>query len=194
MMFKKLTIILLLCMPIMAHAQETLSENQSADTANTVATVASQPSTQFGYLSYSQVLQQMPEYIASQQKLNELQKKYDEELARADREFNLKFAEFLDGQKEFPENILIKRQKELQDLMEKSIQFKNEIKALLEQARKDLSAPIIEKLNATIQQVGIENQLDYILNTDNHSYPFISPSKGKDVTLIVKMKLGIMPN
>ena len=167
MMFKKLTIILLLCMPIMAHAQEALSESQPTDTANTVATVAAQPSTQFGYLSYSQVLQQMPEYIASQQKLDELQKKYDEELARADREFNLKFAEFLDGQKEFPENILIKRQKELQDLMEKSIQFKNEIKALLEQARKDLSAPIIEKLNATIQQVGIENQLDYILNTDN---------------------------
>lgn len=193
MMFKKLTIILLLCMPVMVHAQETLSVPQHTDSA-TSATSAESTSSQFGYLSYSEIIQQMPEYISSQQKLEVLQQKYDEELARSDREFNMKFAEFLDGQKDFPENILVKRQKELQNLMEKSIQFKTEIKALLEQARKDLSAPVIEKLDAVIQEVGTENKLDYILNTDNRSYPFINPSKGKDVTRLVKMKLGIPLN
>lgn len=181
-MLKKLTFILLLCLPMTGQAQEVLSVTQSADSV----TVA-----KFGYLSYSQIIQLMPEYKSSQEKLDALQQKYDAELERADREFNLKFAEFLDGQKEFPENILIKRQKELQDLMEKSLQFKAEIKTLLEQARKELSAPVIETLNAAIQQVGVENQLDYILNTDNNSYPFINASKGKDVTNMVKVKLGI---
>ena len=79
------------------------------------------PKPKFGYLSYSEVIKLMPEYVRAQEKLNLLQQRYDEELARADNEFNLKFSEFLEGQKNFPENILLKRQKELQDLMEKNL-------------------------------------------------------------------------
>ena len=113
-MSKKLLWIVLFFLPLCVEAQESPaveSEGQAVENGSV-------SKKKFGYLSYSEALREMPEYARSQEKLAGLQKKYDEELARSEKEFNLKFVEFLDGQKNFPENILLKRQKELQDLME----------------------------------------------------------------------------
>ena len=180
-MSKKLLWVLLFLLPLCVNAQDSLAVAETP-----VAESESAPQKKFGYLSYSAVILELPEYLRSQEKLSALQKKYDEELARSEKEFNLKFVEFLDGQKEFPENILLKRQKELQDLMEKSLQFKNEVKALLEQARQDLSDPVIEKLNGIISQIGQEFGLEYVLNTDNNACPYIDKNVGLDITNLVR--------
>lgn len=171
-MSKKIIFIILLFLPVIASAQEEVKAK-------------------FGYLSYSEVIRLMPEYASSQEKLDLLQNKYDMELVRSDKEFNRKFAEFLQGQKEFPENILLKRQKELQELMEKSIQFKDEIKALLEEARLKLVEPVTEQLNAVIREIALENSFEYVLNTDNNTYPFINETVGVDITNMVKTKMRI---
>ena len=63
-------------------------------------------SARFGYLSYSSVIRLMPEYVSAQKKLARLQEKYEAELQRSDKEFNRKYVEFLEGQQDFPENIL----------------------------------------------------------------------------------------
>ena len=185
-MSKKLLWVLLLLSPLYLHAQQdslTVSGEQVEQVGEETQAL---PKPKFGYLSYSAVIHQMPEYIQAQEKLALLQKRYDEELARADKEFNLKFAEFLDGQKTFPENILLKRQKELQDLMEKSIQFKGEMQTLLEKARKDFGLPVEEKLNTIIADVAKQLQLEYVLNTDNNACPYINKEAGVDITTLVK--------
>jgi outer membrane protein len=200
-MKKELLWMLLFILPLYANAQDVVLESDTIASTETIAPadtttrivdkVEALPikKPKFGYLSYSEVIRLMPEYLRSQERLNLLQKRYDEELMRADKEFNLKFAEFLDGQKDFPENILLKRQKELQDLMEKSIQFKKELKVLLEKARKEFCTPVEEKLNGIIAQIGQEIGFEYILNIDNNSYPFINKSSGMDITELVKHKL-----
>lgn len=189
-MYKKLILTLLLCLPLTMSAQEVQAEvQQVAEQTETVAEPVVTP--KFGYLSYSEVIRLMPEYASSQEKLKRLQEKYDKELARSEKEFNRKFAEFLEGQKEFPENILVKRQKELQDLMEKSVNFKKEMNELLESARKELTAPVISRLNEVIAQVGVENNLEYVLNTDHNACPYINPSVGLDITGLVKAKMNI---
>ncbi|MBR2360885.1 MAG: OmpH family outer membrane protein [Bacteroidaceae bacterium] len=181
-MGKKLLWMFLFLLPLCVQAQDSLTvDNGQVEEAQNVL-----PKPKFGYLSYSEVIKLMPEYVRAQEKLNLLQQRYDEELARADNEFNLKFSEFLEGQKNFPENILLKRQKELQDLMEKSIKFKSEMKTLLAQARKDFCAPVEEKLNAVIADVALQLQLEYVLNTDNNSYPYISKDSGLNITEFVK--------
>lgn len=78
----------------------------------------------FGYLSYDAVLKAMPEYAIAEQNLANLTAQYESEVKRAEDEFNTKYEQFLDGQHEFPQTILQKRQRELQDLMEKNIAFK----------------------------------------------------------------------
>ena len=55
-----------------------------------------------GYLSYNAVFQAMPEYAVSQRKLADLKAKYDKEAQRSEAEFQRKFVEFLQGQKERP--------------------------------------------------------------------------------------------
>lgn len=149
------------------------------------------PATKFGYLSYNAVFKAMPEYEASRQKLSELKAKYDREAQRGEEEFQRKFAEFLQEQKDFPENILLKRQHELQDLLAKSIAFKEEAQKLLSQAEKDLQADMVYLLNEAIRAVGVERGYACILNTDGNTCPFINPAMGDDVTNYVKEKLQL---
>ena len=146
----------------------------------------------FGYLSYDSVLRQMPEYAQMQQSLATLKEKYDQEATRGENEFQRKFSEFLQGQKDFPENILVKRQAELQALMENGIKFRQEAQTLLSKAETEMLGTMKEKLNEVIRSVGMECGYAYILNTDGDACPFIQPTIGEDVTVPVLKKLGLV--
>ena len=77
----------------------------------------------FGYVSYKEILKALPEYAIVEKDLTDLQGKYEAEIVRSEREFNQKYAEFIEDQASLPENIRLKRHTELQELMEKSIRF-----------------------------------------------------------------------
>ena len=145
----------------------------------------------FGYISYNQVLQKMPELITAQASTEELRAKYEAEAKRAEDEFQRKFAEFLQGQKDFPPSIMQKRQLELQDLMDKSIAFRQESQRLMKQAKKEFEAPVVEKLNKAIQTVASQQDLLFVLNTDDNAVPFINPLAGIDITEAVLIHLGL---
>ena len=102
--------------------------------------------TQFGYLSFRKVMEQMPEYAKAKQDLEVLKQKYEQEAVRGEEEFQRKFVEFLQGQKEFPQSIMQKRQLELQNLMDNGVSFRIQVGQLLEQAEKDLLAEVDKKL------------------------------------------------
>ena len=146
---------------------------------------------QFGYISYNEVFQQMPEYQKAQEDFAALKAKYDAETTRSEDEFQRKFAEFLQGQRDFPPSILQKRQAELQELMDKSVNFRRESRKLLRQAEAELQRPVAEKLDEAIKAVGAELGLIFVLNTDGNSLPFVHPQVGVDITRPVLSKLGI---
>lgn len=136
----------------------------------------------FGYVSYEKVFQMMPDYAIAQQNLDILRAKYADEAKRAEDEFNKKYEEFLDGQRDFPATILQKRQTELQELMAKNIAFKEEGRRLLEQAQEEAYAPLHQKLSNALQSVGSLRGLAFIINTDQNACPYINPEMGMDVT------------
>lgn len=177
--------LLLFSFPVWVWGQAAVADSSTVSKQRTAV--------QFGYFSYSTLLELMPEYHSAKEKLANLQSRYDAELQRADKEFNRKFAEFLEGQDAFPENILIKRQKELQDLMEKSLSFKSEIKALIAKARRELLEPVRARLDEAVRQIGAEQGLDYILNTDGNACPYIDPRCGTDVSPLIKARLNVSP-
>ena len=115
----------------------------------------------FGYLNYSEVLKCMPQYAEAESQLKVLQGKYDAEIQRSENEFTRKYAEFLQEQKDFPQNILVKRHKELQELMEKSIAFKSEIRNTLQTARNKMLEPLNQDLNDAIARVALQYNLEY---------------------------------
>ena len=96
----------------------------------------------FGYLSYETALQSMPDYAVVQKKLADLRQQFQNETLRVEDEFNRKYEDFLEGQREFPQSILQKRQIELQELMDKNIAFKENSRKELEKAEQELMAPL----------------------------------------------------
>ena len=148
-----------------------------------------QTTIKYGYLSYQEVLKFMPEYAVAQTKLADLKQKYDNEMKRVEDEFNKKYEQFLEGQKDFAPTILRKRQVELQELIAKNIAFKEEAKRLLAQAETESYAPLKAKLAETLRGIGEARGFMFILNTDNDAVPFIDPTTGFNVQADVNAAL-----
>lgn len=145
----------------------------------------------FGYLSHRTLCQEMPQYAQAQKELLDLKAAYEQEALKGEEDFQRKFADFLHGQKEFPVNILQKRQAELQDLMDKGVKFRKEAEQLLANAEQQALANLSKQLNEAIMAVGMEMGYAFILNTDDNACPFINPLLGDDVSNLVRKKLGI---
>lgn len=143
----------------------------------------------FGYFSYEQILKWMPEYKIVVDNMNDLKSKYDAETKRVEEEFNRKYEEFLDGQRDFAPTILQKRQTELQELLNRNVAFKAESERLLAEAEKEAFAPLHQKLSNALQTIGAQNGYAFILNTDGNACPYIDPTMGEDVTNMLKEAL-----
>ena len=154
--------------------------------------VALMAQVQFGYMSYTKVLHEMPEYTQAQTDLAALRAKYEAESTRGEEEFQKKFVDFLQGQKDFPQSIMQKRQGELQTLMDNGVKFRQQAEELIAKAEAELMAEVEKKLNRAVLEVGVERGYAYILNTDGNACPFINPVMGVDVSDFVRQKLGLI--
>jgi outer membrane protein len=153
---------------------------------------ASAQQVQIGYFSFEQVLRELPEYAKAKQDLAALKAKYEAEAQKGEEEFQRKFVDFLQGQKEFPQAIMQKRQAELQNLMDAGVTFRVKSQELIAQAEKDLMHEATNRLNQALREVGAEYGYVCILNTDNNSCPYINPALGVDVTELIRQKLGLV--
>ena len=143
----------------------------------------------FGYLSYEAALQSMKEYTIVQQQMANLRDQYQAETKRVEDEFNRKYEEFLDGQREFPKTILQKRQTELQELMTKNIAFKESSRTELAKAEQEAMAPLRIRLIETLGRIGRERGYAFIVDTDQKALPFINPDMGEDINQTVQNAL-----
>lgn len=173
---KRIIILLLVAVSLTAYAQD------SARVVNTNVI-------RFAYLSYEQALKSVPGYELAQQSLENLKAKYEAEQKRAEQDFNLKYEEFLDGQRDFPETILRKRQTELREMLERNVAFKKDIREQLAVAEAKLFDPLKELLTSALTKIAIENGYAFILNTDQNAVPFIHPALGIDINEKVKQTL-----
>ena len=139
-----------------------------------------------GYFSYKAILEDMPDYVTAMLGVETLRKQYDEELKAASDEFNEKYELFLDQQSMLDEPIKQKRQADLQSLLDRNTQFRNESMRLLRQAEQDALAPVKQKLNKAIQSVGYSGAFLLIVNTDSEACPYIDSNSAEAVTAKIK--------
>lgn len=185
MKLKRIGILLLLWMPMLCFAQ-----TESADTVATANVDVPQRPVTIGYLSYDSALAAMPENAIVQARMGELRQAYEMELKRVEDEFNRKYEDFLDEQRDFPRTILLKRQTELQEMLQRNIAFRQEGVRNLAKAKKEALEPLREKLNAVISQVAKEKGLTMVLNTDSNACPFIDPEVSIDLQAVVLEQLN----
>ena len=117
-MFKKIALLLLLIVPMSVFAQK------------------------FGHIKSMDVVTVMPEYTKAQTDIQAMQKQYEEEIKRANEEFTKKYTEFQQQQADLPKNIQERRQKELQDLSEKGMQFQQDAQQQIQKSYDVMMEPI----------------------------------------------------
>lgn len=142
-----------------------------------------------GYYSQQALLTAMPEYEAAEKSLQSLKAKYDAEAKRSADDFNAKYEDFVEGEKSFAPTIRMKRQQELEELIDKNIAFRNESRKLLDSARAEAMAPVELRLKGAVERVGRDHRLAFIINTDGGALPFANPEYCIDVTNLVREAL-----
>ena len=170
----------LLSLPVMAQGEG----------EKTAGNEQSQVALRFGYLSYNTALEAMPQFLTVREQMKELRQKYDAELKRVEDEFNQKYEAFLEGRKDFPRTILLKRQTELQELLERNIAFKEKSRQELETAEAEAMKPLRQQLNEAIATVARQKGLVLVLNTDGDALPFIDSAISIDVSEAVGILLS----
>lgn len=169
---KKILLVIFACIAMAAQAQDNA------------------PALKFGFLSYDLALKSMKDYAAVQMRMDSLRSAFNAEMQRVEDEFNRKYEDFLEGQKDFPRTILLKRQTELQEMMQKNIAFKQQLQRELTDTEAQLMAPLRIHLNEAIATIAREQGLVLVINTDANACPFIEPAMGVDVNELVVKKLN----
>lgn len=166
-MLKKIALLLLLIAPMSVFAQK------------------------FGHVKFAEILTVMPEYTKAQTDIQTQQKQYEDEMKRASDELTKKFTEYQQEQANLPKNIQERRQKELQELNEKGMQFQADAQQQLQKAYAEMMEPIYKKIDDAIKAVGQEGGYVYIFDLNRTDIPFVNESLSTDVTPAVKGKLGL---
>lgn len=136
----------------------------------------------FGFFSYNAVLDSLPQYKVAMDSYDMLKQRCLKEIDHNEQELTRFYVAFLDGHRDFPEPILRKRQKELQQLIDNSIAFRDELKAWLRHAKDSLTASSRLLVDSALVRVCTELSLSYVIDTDNGGYRYINPLFGEDVT------------
>ena len=166
-MVKKIALLLLLIAPMSVFAQK------------------------FAHCRSMDVLQVMPEFAKAQTDIEAMRKQYEDEIKRASDEFSKKFAEYQKEQSTLPQNIQERRQRELQELNEKGMQFQQQAQQELADAYQKMMTPVYEKLEKAIQAVGKTGGYTYVFDLSRTDIPYIDEAVSKDITNDIKTNLGI---
>ena len=148
-------------------------------------------SQKFGHIKTQEILTVMPEYTKAQTDIAAMEQQYRDEIKRAEEELSKKYAAYQQEQANLPKNIAERRQKELDDLMQKGMQFQQDAQQQLQQSWMEMIQPIAKKIDDAIKAVGQEGGYVYIFDLNSTNIPFVNETLSTDVTASVKAKLGI---
>jgi len=164
-MFKKIVLFALVILPVAVFAQEKIA-----------------------YVNSMDVLTAMPEYKQMQDSLTKSQNEFQAELKGMYDEYQKKLSDYVNQQDSLNESIKLRRQQELQDLNQRSENFQQYAAQQQDAMQQRLSAPIYDKFQKAVSDVGKENSFLYII--DSQVLRYNSPT-ATDATPLIKKKLGI---
>ena len=170
-MLKKIALVLMLALPMGVFAQNL----------------------KFGHINAQEIVSAMPEFAKAQSDIEALDKQLTSELQGTQEEFNKKYQEFQQAiaKDSLPANIAERRQKELQDMMQRQEQFQQEAQQQMQKAQADAMAPIYKKLDDAIKAVGAAEGVIYIFDLARTPVAYVNESQSINLTPKVKTQLGI---
>lgn len=151
---------------------------------------ASAQTLKIGLVDSNSILQAMPETKEAETKLQEVQKKYQDQISQLIQEIQRLEEELKNMGADTPAAIRTQKETDYQQQGMKIQQFQQTAAQDLEKQQGELMMPIIQKIRTAITAVGQEESFSYIqMKDDQLVYYFAAPVE--DITLKVKAKLGI---
>ncbi len=147
-----------------------------------------QSQNKFGHINTDELLRQMPGVDSAHKELERYARQLENQFVTMQNEFQQKYQEFL-ASEEDSELIRQSRQRELQSLQERILEFQESAQEDLMRREERLLNPIINKARETIEKVAKEHNYTYVFDTSTglllHSDP------GDNIMSLVKMELGL---
>jgi len=164
-MLKKLIILLLMAAPLSVFAQN-----------------------KFGYINSEETIMQMPELKEVESKLATKQEEIKKNVAAMEAEYKKKVEEFQSSSDSLTQSVILDRQRQIEQIQERyEVYLQNSNKEFTE-LRQQLFAPIQQKFQKALKEVGDEQGFTYVIEAATLLY--VSPS-AINAASFVKTKLGI---
>jgi outer membrane protein len=145
---------------------------------------------QVAYINSLELLELIPGKAEASRAIEELNRKYKDELALMQNDYNAKYTAFLSNQNNLAESIKLRRMQELYEQEQSINRFMKVAQEDIESQENQLIVPLKERLKAAVNQVGIEQGYVCIYDMANTAIAFLTPN-AIDATPYVKAKLNI---
>lgn len=151
---------------------------------------ASAQTVKIGIVDTNAIMSTMPETTTATTKLQEIQKKYQDEFTRLEDEYKRMVDELQKMKEDELPAIRERKTREISDYQQKIQSFMQNADQDLQQQQATLMAPIAQKIREAIESVGKENGFGMIQNYSPDLLLYYA-SPVEDVTPLVKAKLGL---
>jgi outer membrane protein len=143
----------------------------------------------FGHINTNELLRMMPGRDDAQRELEKYARELEEMFVSLQTEFQTKYTNYLENEATLSELIKQSRQRELQSLQERIMEFQESAQQDLVDRENKLLSPIIEKARKAIEDVAKENGYTYVFDLSTGAFIYAEPSD--NIMPLVRTKLGI---
>jgi outer membrane protein len=145
--------------------------------------------TKVGYVSFQDVVRQLPEFKTMQSQIDIYQKQFIDQLTTMNTELQTKGKDFQSQSATMTDAVRTAKQTELQDIQKRLQDFQSNAQQQVEAKSNELSKPLIDKARAAVTAVAKEKGYTYVL--DSSQTTLIVAPEGDDMMAAVKVKLGL---
>ena len=140
------------------------------------------------HIDTQKLIGEMPEVIAAQKQLEQLEKTYTSEIENTYKEFQTKAQSYSADAANQTDVTNQARQKELETMQQNINQYRETAAQDLQKKQVEMMRPLYDKARAAIEKVAAEQGFDYVL--DASAGGSVIMAKGKDLMADVKAELG----
>ena len=140
------------------------------------------------HIDTQKLISEMPEVIAAQKQLEQLEKTYSSEIENTYKEFQTKAQSYSADAANQTDVTNQARQKELETMQQNINQYRETAAQDLQKKQVEMMRPLYDKARAAIEKVAAAQGFDYVL--DASAGGSVIMAKGKDLMADVKAELG----
>ena len=140
------------------------------------------------HIDTQQLIGQMPEVVAAQKQLEELEKTYTNQIESTYKEFQTKAQSYSADAANQTDVTNQARQKELETMQQNINQYRETASQDLQKKQVEMMRPLYDKAKEAIEKVAAAQGFDYVL--DSSAGGSVIMAKGKDLMADVKADLG----